>query len=143
MSENVTFEGMIRISGSIAKVEKILGTIRKGGAEIVDDSGYHHGWPRLKPIFTNGGMTMSVELGAFMRDARFVRNRISAYNRTVPVKSRVRFRLWPDFGIYGGRKYPHLHFGDMFLPMNEEALGGVIIEGLKELQGLGVGNQIR
>ena len=144
MSGNVQFEGMIRVSGSISKVEKTLATLKKAGVEVLDDIHHHHHlpWPRPRP-FPWPGIPVPLELGAFLRDAKFVRSRITAFNKTAPVKARVKFNLLPDWGIYGGRKYHHLHLGNRILPLNEEAFGGIIIEGMKELRGLGAGNEIR
>lgn len=140
MSDAVKFEGMIRIRGTQAKVEKALAGLKKSGVEIADDFYHHHPWPRPFPW---PGIPVPFELGAMMRDPAFLRKRITAYNRTVPPKSRVRFKLLPDWGIHGGRKYAHIHLEDKFIPLDENAFGGIIIEGLKELRELRGGNQIR
>lgn len=140
MSGNVKFEGMIRLSGSVDKVEKTLAALKKTGVEIVDYVQPGQLWPRPYPF---PGFPVPLELGAFLRDAKLVRSRIKAFNKRVPARSQVKFALRRDWGIDGGRKYHHIHLGDKILPLSEEAFGGIIIEGLKDLRDLGLGNEIR
>lgn len=146
MAENAQFEGFVRLTGSVSKVERALAALKKSGAEFEVAVDHHPPFPYPGMIphrpFPLPGIIARLETAAILQDTKFVKRQVAALNRGLPKASQIKLQYLPDWGVNGGRKYLHLHLANKILPLNEAIFSGMVVAAQKELTRIGAGHQI-
>ncbi len=159
MREEVTFEGSIKIRGSLQTVERILAKLAKE-KEITFDPGRipfppgipvppfrsEISAPALAPDIAvtpwDRGIPAPVLLQAILNEKFVAEQFRAATRRTAKGKKAALPRRLPDAGIRGGRKYPHLHLNDRIMPLDSKVYNELLLAAQAELNKLAPPNQI-
>ncbi|MCP4611699.1 MAG: hypothetical protein GY845_23565 [Planctomycetes bacterium] len=134
MNKNVTFEGKIRVEGSIQTVERVLARLAREKAVMIDHDLIPDPWDRGKP---RPPELLAIITSKFVSKNIALIKKKAGKNARLSIGQRIR-----DWGIHGGRKYCHVHFDNYILPVDNFVYNQLFLNALNELNSLGVPNEI-